>query len=303
VEQSALEIQMVRENVALAVALWVGVRKGRITRDHFPIGRAAVTTDDGHLVAISNVLELRSERDLQRCVANHVRVAVGFSAIHTNRTLQNAYLTPPVEEADPELRGARCMFHLLNEAFSQNMLTPTWACPPAYRQRFEVPPASIGLDATGLDGNPVYWSDFGGLEPYVQLLSYCADQVAQASTLPAATPQAAVQETIQPSAPWAKHRGASLGEGSVAEFVAGHCVESPTALATASDLYRSYVAWCDISETIPVVQRSFGMRLTELGFQRRRRGRGRHWWQGIAPLGTQGARSPTVTETSRSTFL
>ena len=30
-----------------------------------------------------------------------------------------------------------------------------------------------------------------------------------------------------------------------------------------------------------VSQRSFGMQLTAMGFQRRRRGRGKHWWDGI----------------------
>ena len=30
-----------------------------------------------------------------------------------------------------------------------------------------------------------------------------------------------------------------------------------------------------------MAQRSFGMRLTALGFERRRRGKGKHWWMGI----------------------
>ncbi|MCH8351854.1 MAG: hypothetical protein IIB29_16510, partial [Chloroflexi bacterium] len=40
--------------------------------------------------------------------------------------------------------------------------------------------------------------------------------------------------------------------------------------------------WCRETGQTALVQRSFGMRLTQLGFTRRRRGRGRHWWQGIA---------------------
>ena len=40
--EPALEIRMVRENVALAMALWAGARKGLTTRGHFPSGRVRV---------------------------------------------------------------------------------------------------------------------------------------------------------------------------------------------------------------------------------------------------------------------
>ena len=34
----------------------------------------------------------------------------------------------------------------------------------------------------------------------------------------------------------------------------------------------------------PLPQRTFGMQLTAQGFQRRRRGKGKHWWTGIGLL-------------------
>ena len=64
-------------------------------------------------------------------------------------------------------------------------------------------------------------------------------------------------------------------------FLAGGCVVGPTVNVMAKDLYSAYLEWCQDVSQEPLLQRSFGMRLTELGFQRRRRGRGRHWWLGV----------------------
>jgi hypothetical protein len=49
----------------------------------------------------------------------------------------------------------------------------------------------------------------------------------------------------------------------------------------AKDLYAGFQDWCRETGQDDVSQRSFGMQLTAMGFQRRRRGRGKHWWDGI----------------------
>ena len=80
----AQEVKMVWENLALALALWAGAKKGLITTAQVPTGRAAVPTDDGKIVEMFNPLELSSNQDLLRSINNQVRGAVTFSAMYTH---------------------------------------------------------------------------------------------------------------------------------------------------------------------------------------------------------------------------
>ena len=80
-------------------------------------------------------------------------------------------------QGDDGLSPARACIYLLDRTFRRGMLVPVWSCPPEYRQRFLVSPASFVLDATELDGKPVSWDDFGGLEKYLKLLDFCAAAV------------------------------------------------------------------------------------------------------------------------------
>lgn len=276
--EPALEIKMVRENLALAIAYWTGVRKGLITSAHLPTGRAVVTSEAGRVVEVFNPLELKGDEDLARCATNQVRSAHAFSVMHTHRALESVYSGTPLEETDPDRKAARCAIYLLNVAMTRDMLAPVWACPPSYRQRFGVQPISFVLDAAHLDGKTVNWHDFGGLEKYLDLLDYIAGQVEQLPERTArpnagdarkeASTQPSFKETISVADP-------------VSQFVAARCVVEPDAQTIAGGLYADFLEWCRDSSLPTLGQRSFGMRLTKLGFTRRRRGRGRHWWQGI----------------------
>ena len=68
---------------------------------------------------------------------------------------------------------------------------------------------------------------------------------------------------------------------SIQQFVDECCVISPEEASTARDLYIGYIRWCDEKHRSPLLQRNFGVKLSGLGFHRRRRGHGRHWWLGI----------------------
>lgn len=59
------------------------------------------------------------------------------------------------------------------------------------------------------------------------------------------------------------------------------CVQSPTLRETAKGLYQAYTQWCGANGERPLKQRTFGMRLTERGFQRVRGAQGVHMWRGI----------------------
>ena len=342
-----LEIQMVRENLALAISYWTAVRKGQITPAHLPAERDVVTTETGHVVEVFNPLRIRGQAELARCATNQVRGAFAFSAMQSHRTLESVCSGSPLSETEPGLRSARASIYLLDRSFRLGMLTPVWSCPPEYRQRFAVNSISFALDASQIDGQPIGWSDFGGLDKYLSLLEYCAsyierlprieppipdqpeedsagDQSAQTSAPPpeidhvesapvasapvASAPLESAPIDIAPiesapiesapieSAPVeidpAEDDGEPVaevdGQDSVSRFVTERCIVGPDVRTIASGLYAAYVDWCQETQQTPMTQRSFGMGLTGLGFTRRRRGRGRHWWEGLGAEGQQG---------------
>ena len=276
--EPALEIKMVRENLALSLGLWAAAKKGLITPLHLPAGHVVLTEEAGRPVEVTSTLSLKGQQDLVLCTANQARSAFAFSVLQTHRTLEHLCATPPLQESDPDRRSARCTIQLLNESMGRDMLTPAWVCPPEYRQRFEVKPAHFVLDASSLDGKPVFWDDFGGLEQFLALLDYCAGWVESG-------PVEIVrkQEGVTRPLPGLEDRSEYLTAGArfLKEFIESRCVAGPDAQTTAAELYTAYTDWCRESGREALSQRSFGMRLTALGFHRRRRARGRHWWQGI----------------------
>jgi hypothetical protein len=279
VVEPAVQIKLVRENLALALALWAAAQRGVITAGFVP-GHTDFVSPAGQVVSTSVPLEVRDNQELVRCVNNQVRGAFAFSAIQTHRALESVYHDHPLQESDPDLQAARCAFYLLNQTINHDLIAPVWVCPPDYRRCFEVCPISFTLDASELDGKRVFWDDFGGLNKYLDLLEYCSAQIAKhPPDLPQYIPPEA--ETLTPSPQESESPEAVPSSDQVAEFVEKRCVINPEELIIAKDLYDAYVDWCQAAGQEPLVQRSFGMRLTTLGFQRRRRGRGRHWWLGV----------------------
>ena len=272
------DIKLVWENLALAMALWAGAKKGLITTAQVPTGRAAVPTDDGKVVEVFNPLDLKSNRDLLRCINNQIRGAVTFSAMLTHGTMAQAFGSPPLRGVDPDLRAARSALFLLYNTLSQGMLAPVWSCPAAYRQRFEVRAISFVLDASHLNGKEVFWQDFGGLDKYLDLLEYCIGWLEQAPS-----DVEPIVGVVAPAGPIQDNQLslALNGDEPVATFIQDKCVVDPDGYTMAKDLYDQYLEWCRASEQEPLVQRNFGIQLTKLGLVRKRRGRGRHWWQGV----------------------
>ncbi len=67
----------------------------------------------------------------------------------------------------------------------------------------------------------------------------------------------------------------------VGRFIAERCEKGDDQRMLAGELYEGFLMWCNESGHRPVSQRAFGMRLTGLGMRRKRRGHGKHWWEGI----------------------
>ena len=72
----------------------------------------------------------------------------------------------------------------------------------------------------------------------------------------------------------------------LAAWIADCCVVKKLTEAKAADLYVSYTGWCDAQGERPESQRSFGLRLTERGFEQKKRTGGNRYWLGIGLLAT-----------------
>ena len=73
----------------------------------------------------------------------------------------------------------------------------------------------------------------------------------------------------------------SVDPESAVTFVSTQMVTNPDNMVLAKELYSSYITWCELECIKPLTQRSFGMQLTNMGFSRKRRGKGHHWWTGL----------------------
>ena len=275
---AAINIQMVRENLALAIAFWAAAQRGVITSASVPAKTAfkSITND---FLEVETPLELADNRELVRCVSNQIRSAFAFSAIQTYRSLETTYRGSPLQEPDPNLRGARCSFYVLNKTVAQNLLSPVWVCPPDYRSKFEVRDVAFCLDAAKLDGKEVFWDDFGGLQRYLSLLEYCCLRVSEDTserTKDAKDPDAEAQMKQAPA-----RSGKISSVADVVTYILERCQVGEEHKVIAKGIYQDYASWCHLRGEEPLAQRSFGMQLTAQGFQRQRRGKGRHWWMGL----------------------
>ena len=71
----------------------------------------------------------------------------------------------------------------------------------------------------------------------------------------------------------------------IRRFIAERCDTGDERRMLAGELYAGFIGWCRESGHQPISQRAFGMRLTSLGLRRKRRGHGKHWWEGIRLAG------------------
>ena len=109
--------------------------------------------------------------------------------------------------------------------------------------------------------------------------------IAETPANPTIPPPAAVEtpgnaDATAPRPPRGKRAGDQIDR-----FIADCCHTGPDCRALAGELYAGYVEWCRRSARPPASQRSFGLRLSGLGHRRRRRGKGRHWWEGLTLAG------------------
>ena len=99
--------------------------------------------------------------------------------------------------------------------------------------------------------------------------------------------RANASQAVQESAGELENQGTQEVMQSVERFISECCTVASGESTTARDLYISYLRWCDDNGEHALLQRNFGRQLTQLGYLRRRRSGGRHWWQGITLEGQE----------------
>ena len=261
-------------------------------------------------------LKVQDNGDLCRCANNQIRAAFGYSVLITHRILEKTFGTVGGSSARNDRNDACCVLRVLAGTLEANSMAPAWVCPVGDRRRFTVEAAGFGLDARNLHGRELLWSDFGGLQKYLDLLAFCAEAVQEAeedtepsrdsSGVPdddgglieeelagetATRTQAhAADRTANGSRPANEGKiratespttAADPDTGLVSAFMEETCVVGDEEMVLAGDLFNAYVEWCAERKFEPVGQRRFGMHLTSAGLERKRRGRGKHWWMGV----------------------
>ena len=103
---------------------------------------------------------------------------------------------------------------------------------------------------------------------------------------PAILPSVPIPASGAPAASYAipHHYGREIrwdDRNPVDRFVAECCETGEGNRILAGELYAGFIEWRRNTGHEPISQRSFGMRLTALGLRRKRRGHGKHWWEGI----------------------
>jgi hypothetical protein len=283
----AFEIRMVKENLDLAMALLQAVQEEKVTaKQLFRDG------PEDMFVAFAVDNSGPDQFELTRRAANQARAAFALSVIQTQRSLDRVFDDKPLEEENPDLQAARCVMFLLNNTVFPNLFSPVWNCPPEYRCRFEIRPINLLMDAGALHGKGLSWDHVGGLSQYLDLLVYFANwvedlaEVEPVAAKRASTPEAPQAVLEQEMITIASPAAARMIDGPVARFVDVQCHVECSNLVLAKELYTGFQEWCRDTGQDDVSQRSFGMQLTAMGFQRRRRGRGKHWWDGIKLVGS-----------------
>ena len=160
------------------------------------------------------------------------------------------------------------------------------------------------MDAGELHGKGLTWDHVGGLAQFTDLLVYFANWVDDLAEIQPTTDalrhvatQGITESELEPEVVTANPQPARKVDAPIVRFVAEQCDIGDHNLVLAKDLYARFQEWCQENGLDDVSQRSFGMQLTAMGLHRRRRGRGKHWWDGIG-LAVQGTTENALADLS-----
>ena len=274
------EIRLLIENLTLGIALLEAADRGVVTARLVSNNKEFLSS--GHTVSKPLIpLEVNDNADLVRRANNQIRAAFSCSAIHTNYLFSTAYGDYPDSNPKSDIGNAHCIIYLISCAVSRQLMKPLWECQDNYQKVFNISAINFSFDARNLNDHALCWSDFGGLGRYNDLLEYCASEISDMDLeTPEIRPEQLKYDLVSKPEESPKFEMAVVD--SLDTFIQISCSVGSSEMIMAKTLYSTYSNWCFDQGCQPLGQRSFGMRLTASGFERRRRGRGKHWWVGIS---------------------
>ena len=144
-----------------------------------------------------------------------------------------------------------------------------------------LPPVEPDESTEPLSVNPP--ADYNGGTPPAGRVPVMPPQPVAPSEAPPPAPHTGQPPVVIPAFAGIQDSATALDSGGnlVDRFVAERCETGAGKRILAGELYEGFLEWRHSAGQEPISQRAFGMRLTALGLRRKRRGHGKHWWEGI----------------------
>lgn len=266
-------IEALQRNFYLSLSIMETAKNGRLTLDKFSF-----------LPRNRNPFDQANMREEKRdyaygatlpAVRNNFKSTFAFTVIELDSVFESMYSSHPVTEEDASIRYVRVLISLLGNSFINDSLNPVWECPPDFRNIYEAYNPYRNFDAREIHGMPIDWEQFGGIQGFIIILQTALD-IARANER-----DNMEQHTFAPNQLRLKSRKKSEQYEHLKGFILTECNISDSSMCLASSLYAAYGKWASENSVSSISQRGFGIGLREFGFNRKRRGQGKHWWMGI----------------------
>ena len=212
---------------------------------------------------------------IRPAVRNHFKSTFAFTAIEVDAIFGSTFTTHPVTEEDPNTRYVRVIISLLGKSFITDPMNPVWECPPEFHNVYEAYNPYRRFDARNIDGTAIDWEQFGGIQGFVSVLQN-ALVVVRANEHKSDSSSKYTANELR-----LKSRKRSVQYEHLKDFIMEACEISNSSMSLAGSLFNSYEKWASDVGMTALSQRGFGIGLREFGFERKRRGQGKHWWIGI----------------------
>lgn len=212
---------------------------------------------------------------IQPAVRNNFKATFAFTAVEVDAIFRSMFVTHPVTEEDINVRYVRVIIALLGQSFIADPMNPVWECSMEFCNVYETYNPYRRFDAREIDGTPIDWEQFGGIQGFVLILQNALEIIKTAEKTAETT------ITYIPNELRLKSRKRSAQYEHLKDFIMEQCDISDSSMSLAGSLFDSYETWASGAGITPLSQRGFGIGLREFGFERKRRGQGKHWWIGI----------------------
>ena len=267
-------IRALQRNFYLSLSILETANNGRLSLDKF-----SFLPRDRHPFDQVNMREANSDYaygSILPAVRNNFKSTFAFTVIELDAIFRSIYSSHPVAEKDINVRYIRVLIALLGSSLINDPMNPVWDCPADFSDVYEAHNPYRKFDARGIDGKPLDWDQFGGVEGFVIILQNALEIVLDNEA------RQTVVNSYVPNELRLRSRKRSEQYEHLRDFIMEECQISDSAMSLAGRVFASYEEWATAAGITPLSQRGFGIGLGEFGFERKRRGQGKHWWMGIS---------------------